>query len=429
MKLRCALFAAAFCLAAEALAAAPGGAALVETIERFDHMKVGDAVSVSNLRLTAGHFECALRSGRAAPVRAGEEVVGLYFEGDGAMDYLSVDPMEAPVILFNAAKGTSLVPEKTGTGVRLRDSFTRLLWLSAGAPLPPLSGASAPTLADGFRSQREKFGRSYAPPLSHDFAQQRANAPETPLVWVEMDGGKEDLVYELDGWQSRAEMLVFLHRHESREPEFRKHLWPETLSHQPIARDRRDPLPARFLITDVDIQLAASAGKEAKLSVLETIVPVVRLSVLRFDLDTVAYAVVGASVGTRTERVVKIVDEAGQALAFHHKNNELLVALPEPAEPGRPVKLRFEIDGDFLVRPGGDNYWELGVWPWFPQTDLGGEFYTFHAVVRVKKPFTAFAPGVTVRRAAEGDENVLETRVDKPVRNAVVLAGKYEVAE
>jgi hypothetical protein len=390
---------------------------------------VGDAVSVSNLRLTAGHIECMLKSGRAAPVRSGDEVVGFYFEGEGAMDYLSVDPIEAPVILFNAAKGTGLVPEKTGTGVRLRDSFTRLLWLSSGAPLPPLSGASAPTLADGFRSQREKFGRSYAPPLSHDFAQQRANAPETPLVWAEMDGGKEDLVYELDGWQSRAEMLVFLRRSQSREPEFRKYLWPVTLSHQPIARDRRDPLPSRFLITDVDIQLAASAGKEAKLSVLETIVPGVRQSVLRFDLDTVAYAMVGASVGTRTERVVRVADEAGQTLAFHHKNNELLVALPEPAEPGRPLKLRFEIDGDFLVRPGGDNYWELGVSSWFPQPYLGEQAYTFHAVVRVPKPFVPFASGTTVRREVEGRDNVLETRIDRPVQYAVVLAGKYEMQE
>ena len=429
MKPRCAFLAAGVFLATPALATPSGGDWLAATIERFDHLSVGDAVSISNLHLTAGHIDCTLKSGRGAPVRAGEEVVGVYFEGEGAMDYLSVDPMETPMILFNAAKGTRLVPEKTGAGVRLRDSFTRLLWLSAGAPMPPLSGASAPTLADGFRSQREKFGRSHAPPLSHDFALQRGNAPETPLVWAEMDGGKQDLVYELDGWQSRAEMLVFLRRSESPEPEFRKYLWPQTLSYQPIARDRRDPLPSRFLITDVDIHLAASAGKEVTLSVLETIVPVVRQSVLRFDLDTVAYAGVGAGVGTRTERVVRVVDESGHALAFHHKNNELLISLPEPAEPGGLVKIRFEIDGDFLVRPGGDNYWELGVWPWFPQTDLGGQFYTFHAVVHVKKPFTAFVPGVTIRRAAEGDENVLETRIDKPIQFAVVLAGKYEVAE
>jgi hypothetical protein len=245
-----------------------------------------------------------------------------------------------------------------------------------------------------------------------------------------MDGGKADFVYEFNGWRGRAESLDILRKSTSDEPEFRKYLWPVTVSHQPIGRDRRDPLQPRFFLTDVDLELKASDGNEAKLSVVETIVPVgVRQSVFAFDLDTIVYAEHGAGVGTRAERVVRVVDDGGRPLAFRHKANEVLVELPEPAEPDRPVKLHFEIEGDFLVRPGGDSFWELGVWSWFPLPELGGQFYTFHALIRVKKPFVPFAPGVTVRRAVEGDDNVLETRVDKPIQFAVILAGKYEVAE
>ena len=40
------------------------------------------------------------------------------------------------VVVFNAKKGSSLKPEKTAEGVRLRDSFKRLLWLAAARPLP-----------------------------------------------------------------------------------------------------------------------------------------------------------------------------------------------------------------------------------------------------------------------------------------------------
>src|ERR1700738_3050127 len=93
---------ASLCLA---LSASPASAAtpnLAETIERFDHLRVGDAVAVTNLRLGEEHFECILRSGSAAPVKAGEEVVGLFLEGDGTMDYLSVEPIEAPVVAFVA---------------------------------------------------------------------------------------------------------------------------------------------------------------------------------------------------------------------------------------------------------------------------------------------------------------------------------------
>ena len=293
--------------------------------------------------------------------------MGAYLEGDGAMEYLSVDPIEAPSVLYSTRKSSALTPEKGKDGVRLRDSFARLLWLSSGTAPQTLSGAAAPTLAGSFAQQREKFSRSYAPPLSHDFALARANAPGEPLVRAEIEGGKQDFVYELNGWNDRAETLGILRTSGSNEPEFRKSLFPVTLSHQSIARDRRDPLTPRFMLTDVDLQLTASDGNDAKLSVLETIVPLgVRQSVFAFDLRSVVYARVGASVGTRTPRLVSVTDEAGRPLVFHHKNHELLVALPEAAEPEHPVKLRFQIEGDFLVRPGGDSYWELGVSSWFP---------------------------------------------------------------
>ena len=59
-----------------------------------------------------------------------------------------------------------------------------------------------------------------------------------------------------------------------------------------------------------------------------------------------------------------------------------------------------------------------------------GRHYTFRATVRVQE---AVRP-VRVRErrcgaSAEGDENVLETRVDKPIRLPSILAGKYEVQE
>ena len=425
-----ALVSAAVCGAAAIHAATAAGPGLSETVGRFERLSVADAVSVANLRLSTGHLTCDLRSGRAAPVKAGGEVVGVFFEGDGSMEYVSVDPIEAPSVIHTARAGTSLSPEKSEGGIRLRDRFTRILWLAPGAVPPLPSGAAGADLSGPFRGQREKFGRDHSPPLTHDFALKLANSPGEPLVWVDMDGGKETLHYAINGWVGRSESLTFLRTSDSREPEFRKYLWPVVISHQPVGRDRRDPLTPRFLLTEVDVDLAASSGNDARLTVDETILPLgAPQSVFCFDLNSVAYAEVGASVGTRTVRVAKVLDESGRALEFHHKNDEILVGLPEPAAPDRPVKLRFEIAGDFLVRPGGDNYWELGVWPWFPQPDLGGQYYTFHCVVRVKKPFVPFAPGTTVRRSAEGDENLLETRVDKPIQFAVILAGKYEVAE
>jgi hypothetical protein len=296
--------------------------------------------------------------------------------------------------------------------------------------VPELAGTPAAALADAFRKEREKFARMHTAPLSHDFALQSLNAPSSPLVWAEMEGGKEDLVYELDRVDHPSEALILLHSSESRDPELRKFLWPVALSHQPVGRDARDPAAPRFLLTAVDLDLVATAGNDVGLKVAETIVPLgSALGALRFDLDNIWYAQAGANLGTRTERVRRVTDDAGRALAFDHRNDEIIVQLAEPAVADRPVRLHFEIDGDFLVRPGGDNYWELGVSSWFPQPYLGEQAYTFHAVVRVPKPFVPFASGTTVRRQGDGRDNVLETRIDRPVQYAVVLAGKYETQE
>ena len=403
---------------------------LLATLESFDHPTIGEAVNVSGLRLEGPHATWVLESGRGAPVLAGEQIVGLFFEGRGTFEYLSADPIEAPLVVFNAKKGSSLKPEKTAQGVRLKDSFKRLLFLAAARPLPELAGSTAPSLADAFRKHRDKFGRMHIAPLSHDFALQRLDAPESPLLWAELDGGREALLYVFDGTDDPTEGLATLNSSESTETLLRRYLWLAPLSLQPIGRDPRDPPKARFLLTDVDVKLTASSGNDAKLTVVETLVPQGRPArALRFDVDSIVYAQAGSNLEERFERVRRVTDEAGRVLPFDHRLDELVVALAEPAPDGQPLKLTFEIDGDFLVRPRGDSYWELGIWSWFPLPRLAGQAYTFRAEVRVPKPFVPFAPGKTVRRETEGADNVLETRIDTPVQYAVILAGRYDMEE
>jgi Peptidase family M1 domain len=399
-------------------------------LDRFDHLRVGDAAAVRDRTLSAGRFTCSLKSGRAAPVRAGDEVVGLFFEGEGVMEYVSTDAVEGPVVLFDVRKGSGLKAEKTERGVVVRDSFRRLLWLARGVSAPEIAGDPAPPLADAFRREREKFSRMHAAPLSHDFALQALNAPSAPLVWAEMEGGKEDLVYELDRVDHPSEALLLLHPSESHDPELRKFLWPVALSHQPLDRDPRDPPEARLLLTAVDLDLAASSGNDATLTVTETLEPVKEpISALRLDLTDTWYVPSGSNLATRAERVRAVTDEAGRSLEFDHRRDEIVVRLAEPAPAGRPIRLHFEIEGDFLIRPGGDNYWELGVSSWFPQPYLSEQAYTFHAVVRVPPPFVPFASGTTVRRDTENGRNLLETRIDRPIQAAIILAGKYETRE
>src|SRR5206468_4121153 len=64
---------------------------------RYAAPHAGDAVTVSNLTITSGAMKFTLTSGSAAPVKAGDEVVGLFFVGDAAFDYAVSDSVELPL--------------------------------------------------------------------------------------------------------------------------------------------------------------------------------------------------------------------------------------------------------------------------------------------------------------------------------------------
>jgi hypothetical protein len=430
---RAGVLAAGLSLAAAAAPVGPGQSGLTELVKRFETPHIDPAsVAITNLQARSGHLSVLMKSGNASLVRAGDEVVGFFFHGNGALEYRSEDPIEFPLMVYNARKASSLSVEKSEKALTIRDGFTDVLWLSSGGPLPDLPGTvGGPSLASFFEQHQEKFRHVRHIPPSHVLALERINAPSTPLRIVDFEGGKEDLRYVFDAWESRSENLVVLRKSTSTDPEVKKNYYLSVLSEQPIGRDRRDPLHPRFFLTDVRLEVVASDGKDVAVSVAETIVPQQeKQTVFRFELFNTTYDLIGhGALQPRSFRVREVTDESGQPLAFHHENADLLVALPKPAEPDRPVKLRFKIEGDFLIRPGGDDFWLLGIEPWFPQPDLGGQFYTLHAVVKVPQPFVPFAPGKTISRRAGGTLNILETEIDKPIGGAILLAGKYDFHE
>jgi hypothetical protein len=403
---------------------------LTDLVNRYDELAVGgDSKSVSNLRLSAGHFSLVLASGSATPVLAGRDVAGIFFRGQGSFEYQSVDPIEFPVMTHNLRKSSSIQPVKSGSALVVKESFDEVLWLTSGHPVPALEGAAASSLADAFRAHRARSTRTRGAPLSHSFALARRDAPASPLVIATLFGGKEDFHYRFDPIETKSETLALLRKADPRAPE-PKVIERIVVSDQPIGRDRRVPLTPRFLLTDVDLSVVASSGRDVHLTVNETVVPQGSdQSVFRFDLYSTVANPSGASWETRVFRVETVKDDVGRPLAWHHQNDEVVVGFDRAVPAGKPAKIRFEIGGDFLVRPSGDSYWLLGVEPWFPQPDFGGQYYTLTTTTRVKKPFVPFAPGTTVSRRSEGDDNVLETRLDKPVQFAVVLAGKYDYEE
>lgn len=392
--------------------------------EQFGAQKVGPAVAARNLTFESGHLKITLADGTAAPVMAGSETLGLYFKGAGSLEYTSADPAEAAVMNTNLKRATKLKAESSNKGLVIRDNFDEVFLWVAGREIPKVTGDAAPSLDQAFAAHRDTFSRDQEADAAFFFIKQKIDAPATPMVRAQFKGGTETMVYVYDPVITRAEKLYSMHRVRGTAiREYQQSLFPVILSEQLIGHTRKDFVEPAYLLFDLTYTLVASEKNDATLNVTETIIP--RNSaqrVFRFAQYDTVYDDNGKA---RHYTVKSVTDESGKDLSFVHRNDELLVGLPQAAPANSTVKIKFDIAGDFLIRPSGDSYFELGTEPWFPQPELNGQYYTIHSTVKTKKPYIAFAPGETISRREEGDYNVIENKIDKPVQFAVVLGGKY----
>lgn len=399
--------------------AAPTVAGLVE---KYRALRLGDAKQVSNIDYSIGHARFNVASGVAAPVLAGDEQVGVYISGAGTFTYETADKDEFAVVRYNARNG-GVQLQAAADKLTITEPFTDVfLW---GSPLPALDGAAAAAPAKAFEEHRETFGRQFGSAPEHPFVIRALDAPSAKVLRAQVGGNKHQFVYTFDDAYTKSERLQRLYRLQASAVKLKGYLMSSGISQQAIGRSSRTEAPANFMLTHLDVDLTASEKDDASLVVTEKLVAKRPLSVLRFEMYSDYW--VDATRDPREFHVRSVKDAKGTELPFSHAGGELLVGLPAKAAAGETIELRFEIDGNFLYRPGGDNYWELGIEPWFPQPEMNEQAYTYHGLVKVKKPFIPFSPGKTIRRTTEGDYNVHETSIDQPIMFAAILAGKYSV--
>lgn len=394
--------------------------------EVFDGLKVGDSITVPpGAVVRQGNIELTLTGGVAAPVIAGDETIGYFYKGGGRYTYTITAKEELAVAAHNAKRAADVAfQEKDGSAV-VSDEFARALFWTVGGPLPKIEGsAGGESLEAAFDEHTKEFGLDVSAPAAHQFVLQKMNAPKQRFFRAEFAGGRDETVYLYDEADRRMETLYTLQRGKGRIT--REMAFPTILSDHPIGGSLRKVPQPRFQLTAIDYALEGS-GVDLKLKMTETFTGVrPGIHVLRLDqVDTMW----DDDEREHHFRVRSAKDAKGYELSIHHRNGQLLVGLREPLAPNATATVTFEIEGDVLQRPGGDNFWQLGVWSWFPQPDLVEQYYTIRSVVKVKKPFVPFAPGKTVRRAEEGDFNVVENVIDKPVQFATVHAGKYQWEE
>lgn len=380
------------------------------------------AAPVSNAVLSIGHLKLTLSSGSAAKVTAGGEPLGIFFKGSGAFEY-TAEGTELPLVARNVKSDS----KAKLSGATISDDVVEVLVYSAGAELPPIGDSGGAALGDAFAAHRALFERARVDRPLHQIAPVKFGLPGKALV-AEIVTAHDNLVYTFDSGDAQAESLVSVHTFNSYVGDKRLQQWlvPTTLSSQPVGRDVKTYAKPPFTLTALDYTLVAD-GDNAKLEATETIAPRVGgQQALRFSLAN--ELIYDTDKPSRSIHVRSVTDEQGHALSFDHDRDDLVVQLAAPAS--QPFKLKFVIDGDFLIREGGDNAWQLVNFDWFPQTrTFAGGYFTVHSVVKVRKPFLPIVPGDTIARKEEGDFNVVENAIDKPINFPNVHAGKYNIVE
>ncbi len=407
----------------------PFASRLLPDISRYsDPPSRGPGTLVHDWRLGFGRITFDMHSGTVVPLISGGRTVGFHFQGKASFSYRSEEELDRAPFTSNFNKNLArptckaVLADQKGHLLLSEPLSSFTVWHAGAEPTLP-TGAPSTVQEKVFSSEWTYFQREGLGDRGQDFAVHMANTPNRRLVRAEITGEDQPFIYLLDEGHSRREQLWSVA--EPAQPALYQGLRRVLLSEQPLGWSWKAPLTPLVALTAVDLDLKAGRGS-ADLKVRETLVASEEgVGVIALDLYTVKDRVFRQGIYT----VARVTDGEGRRLPFHHRNDTLLVELAGPQPAGRPFTLEFDYGGPILLRPGGDNYWQLGVEPWFPQPDMGGQAYTVHAVIRTPKEDVPVAAGTTLRREQGEAGNLLEVRIDRPVQFFSLFAGNYSLTE
>lgn len=357
------------------------------------------------------------------PLFAAGERCGVWIEGPGELRYSVSDRFTLPVARRNLKTASNLAFEESAGGLVVREPFDgALVWSwDVGAAGGPEPGAPMPEWA------RSALERALVSPPAHDLLQARATR-SAGLAYALVHGRQGDLLLSVDSTPDvRLESLGRLKQISTRfagDLTGRTHL--VELVTQPLGRDWSETPTVVARLVEGDVAVAQGADESARVEArLRFRSELADLGLLRLSLTD---GVVDE--GKEYPVVVERVTIDGRPAAARHEGGELLVELPRPLALGETVELSVTHSGRFAVEPGGDSYWWLAWGDWLPLPHaLAARHAAWHLTVRSRAPFVPYASGEVVAARSEGEDHVLETRLDGPFRSVALGAGKYDVEE
>ncbi len=346
----------------------------------------------------------------------------LVARGGGQFVYRVEDPQSIPVTRRNlkGVGGVETRPLQSGFEISIAlQGFAIWGWdLGVETEPGPAEGAQLPDWLT------EILGRQVGANPGRDVLLS-AFGGESGYRWALLHSRSDDFLLDVDPRPAiGAESLQRLRKlGSSYSRTFVGRLAGESLSRQPIGRPWSQPPVHQFVTLETAIRLENDRDDHARINT-RTKVRALRggLKVLSFHFSEHFFDNHG---GTRPHRLTRLTVD-GVAVPYLLKEGSLLIPLPKTLGAGEEAWLESESEGDILVRPDNSSYWHLGYEAWYPKpASEGTEWASFDLTVSARPPFVPFAPGTVVERTSSEAANVLVTRLEGPMANPNVLAGKY----
>ncbi len=418
-----------------ALVALPSAAAaetLAAQADRIDQPRLGPVVEISGpLRIGRAVIT---PGGGARLLLAGDEPCGLWLGGPSTLTYRVEDRFSRPVAKRNIRKATWLRPVETPQAVEVTVAFDEaVLWgwelaaaVGATASADPAASDVAPgglpewaaNLLDRPYFEAPHFGLLTARGLAgggvvHGLFRTRGS--DLRLV-VDPLLERQEALYQLERI-ARADSVLDAGRFYGRE-----------LAVQPIGRQWWERTPAALVAEHQSFVVDNDRNRHV------TVTTTTRLRRLPGAAGGASARLWWASLSERvTEdnrafpvRVLS-VEAGGRPADYLFRNGVLLVALDPAPGPGQTAEVEVVHEADYAIRYGGDAFWSLGTWAWFPTPPFNGWLATMDLEVRVPEPLKAFVSGTTVARDSRDGYTIVKSRLDQPMQWPVIAAGKYHV--
>jgi hypothetical protein len=179
------------------------------------------------------------------------------------------------------------------------------------------------------------------------------------------------------------------------------------------AEDKRDIASTHYKI-DTDI---AKGGALAATTEMEFTTVMAGARVLRIDLLS-------------TLRVKRVTDEKGREIGFIQESSKaddsFHVVMPEPLEGGKKYLLRFEYDGNKVIRGEGSGNFSVGARSsWYPNVNSYLDHATYDLKFRVPKQYTLISVGKLVKESKDGGATVSEWKSELPIPVAGFNFGEF----